>query len=148
MLVTDVFYGVKCDRCGDLYEDSDGHTFFSSADSPIEGASDDEWKEVKSKHYCPNCYTKDDDDNVVPKPDYPKSVEIVKEFIKLIKKSTPRITEFTDAFEIRAYENYGELMPYDIQWLKDRLGDSLVSIERVDIKNHRNKEIVILLKQE
>jgi len=148
MYTTHVFHGIRCNRCGDLYENSEDASFFHDKGDVMESAYDDGWEEVKGSHYCPDCYTKDEDDNVVPKPEYPKSVGFVKMFVKTIQKSHPNVTEHTGHFEVKYYEIYGETKQCDIAWLKERLGDSLRSFERNATPRASSKEVVIILEKQ
>ena len=68
MIITDTFYAIKCNRCGDLHEDGD-YQFYSDEDSAWESADYSEWIENHGKHYCPSCYDRDDEDNCKPKPE-------------------------------------------------------------------------------
>ena len=64
---------LSCDNCGRDYESYEGFTIF--LEGAIQRANDDEWlngdfqenRDLHGKHYCPNCYSIDDDDNVTIK---------------------------------------------------------------------------------
>lgn len=54
---------ITCDNCGDTYENHSGFTvFFFSSDAHPE---DDDWYVDNDTHYCPDCHTIDDDDNLI-----------------------------------------------------------------------------------
>ena len=46
MIVSEIFYGVKCNRCGEQYEDGEHH-FWSDESGAIENAMESEWIEEK-----------------------------------------------------------------------------------------------------
>lgn len=70
MIYEDIVYGVSCDRCHEIYENSDGYSVSADKNSMAEDAYDDGWHEENGKHYCPNCFTRDenDEDKVIVKP--------------------------------------------------------------------------------
>lgn len=62
---------LECDRCKDHFQDP--HTDFSiyTDESAIgEHAQENDWYMFgeDGKHYCPKCYTVDDEDNITIKP--------------------------------------------------------------------------------
>ena len=63
-------YKIICDSCGKQFETIEGFSCY--CDDPkgdlIEEASDSaDWMEFNGRHYCPDCYSYDDDDNIVTK---------------------------------------------------------------------------------
>lgn len=54
-----------CDCCGEKLESHDGFVCFIGAD--IWDEIEHDWIEQDGKHYCPDCYTIDDDDNIIIK---------------------------------------------------------------------------------
>ena len=64
MIVSEIFYGVKCNRCGEQYEDGE-HSFWSDEDNAIENAMESEWIEEKGKHYCDKCFHYNDEDELI-----------------------------------------------------------------------------------
>ena len=67
MLVQEVFYAIKCNRCGDLHEDGE-FTFFNDEDSAYESASNSDWLHHNNSDYCTCCY---DCETLKPYPQYP-----------------------------------------------------------------------------
>ena len=62
------YYTVQCDNCGKLYADEqNGFSAWNDADWAMEYASEDNWTEEDDKHYCPDCYDYDDEDNFIIK---------------------------------------------------------------------------------
>lgn len=59
-------YQMVCDRCGYILEVGDINAF-ADKDYALDCAMDDEWVEVKRKHYCPKCYSFDDKFNPIVK---------------------------------------------------------------------------------
>lgn len=54
-----------CDCCGERLKDNSDFVGFIGLD--IWEEFDHDWIEHEGKHYCPNCYSIDDDDNIVIK---------------------------------------------------------------------------------
>lgn len=56
-------YGVECDRCKKMYEDGfTGISFWADENEAFNNAQENsDWTEVNGKHYCPNCFTVDEE---------------------------------------------------------------------------------------
>lgn len=63
------FTGASCDVCKEGYEAAHtGYTFFMDESNLYEEMTDDGWHVTDdNKHYCPNCHSIDDDDNLTIK---------------------------------------------------------------------------------
>lgn len=63
MIVEIMMYTVKCDNCGEQfsYDEFAGFTDFGYA---LDMAYNSGWN-TEDKHYCPDCWELDDEDNVV-----------------------------------------------------------------------------------
>ena len=53
-----------CDNCGEKLKDGD---FIGYIDADIWDFGEHNWIEHEGKHYCPNCYEIDDEDNIIIK---------------------------------------------------------------------------------
>lgn len=61
-------YTVVCDNCGkDSNEDSE-YSCYSDKDHAEENAIESDWIQEEDKHYCDECFSYDDDDNLIIKP--------------------------------------------------------------------------------
>lgn len=60
MILTKQFHNLKCDSCGAILQDE-----WYSVDEVKLAANECGWIEDKGKHYCPDCYSYDDKDNLV-----------------------------------------------------------------------------------
>lgn len=61
---------IVCDSCGKHYEDGNGMVCYlgDTDGSGIEQeALNSEWESLGDKHYCPDCYSIDENDNIVTK---------------------------------------------------------------------------------
>ena len=64
-----IMYGIKCNRCQKIYEDSEGANLAVDRHGDLEeSAQEDGWHVNGDRHYCPNCYTINENDEVVTKP--------------------------------------------------------------------------------
>lgn len=59
---------LSCDNCKKDFENYNGFTIFLEESTAKDEASNDDWYTDGDKHYCPDCYTLDDDDNLIIKP--------------------------------------------------------------------------------
>lgn len=90
MITEQLFYGVRCDRCGDDYESSGDYSYMTTKGDILDCAIDDDWEEIDGKHYCPCCYEKnpdpehDDDHEYRPKPPYPEYISTLKRFLRVL----------------------------------------------------------------
>lgn len=61
-------YSLFCDNCSELFMGhSSGYSMWVDNSQGREEAEDEGWIEHECKHYCPNCYSINSDDNVVIK---------------------------------------------------------------------------------
>lgn len=62
-------FTVKCDNCGKLFEDEyQGFCAWNCENGAWDNASDWDWhKEDLDTHYCPDCYSFDDEGNLIIK---------------------------------------------------------------------------------
>ena len=65
MIIEQTFYAVQCDNCKVIAEDDDDTAFWSDRGYCIDNAEESDWYIDGEKHYCPDCYSFDDDDNLV-----------------------------------------------------------------------------------
>lgn len=63
-----ICYTVICDRCGKDSAAEDEYCGYNDESYSLDCAADSGFVEQGSKHYCPDCYFYDDDDNLVIKP--------------------------------------------------------------------------------
>ena len=63
-------YSIKCDCCGETFETGAGYACY--VDDPDgfliwSDACASGWQAVGDKHFCDNCWNRDDDDNIITK---------------------------------------------------------------------------------
>lgn len=60
---------IVCDCCGEMYGDDDGFAFYLGDEDGSQvwnDADNAEWLEFGDRHYCPDCYSFDEnDENIV-----------------------------------------------------------------------------------
>jgi ribosomal protein L37E len=65
MIKTVEMYTVVCDNCGkDVYDDSDCYCW-NDKGFVEDDAMNYDWIKQDDKHYCADCYSYDDDDNLI-----------------------------------------------------------------------------------
>lgn len=62
MIVSKEFKNIKCDNCGALFDEEN---WYDSTEAFYPAFEEENWIEDNGKHYCPDCYSYDDDDNLV-----------------------------------------------------------------------------------
>lgn len=150
MIVSEIFYGVKCNRCKEQFEDGE-HSFWSDEDSALENATESEWIEEKGKHYCPNCYDYNDEfETQSIRPDFPEYVTKLKNFIdKILKSYSATISEKEDYFEISTGIYSGtSFEKFEENYIKDLLGEKLISLEYQKHERYTRYDCVILVKRD
>ena len=150
MIVSEIFYGVKCNRCGEQYEDGE-HSFWSDEDNAIENAMESEWIEEKGKHYCTECYEYNEEkDENLPKIDFPEYIKKTKKFIdKMLLSYSAKISEKEDYFEISTgIYNETTFEKFEENYIKELLGKNLISLEYQKHERYTRYDCVILVKRE
>lgn len=64
MIVKENFYNIECDCCHCFINED---TWCIDEQYVKEDVLNNDWREFEGKHYCPNCWKLDDDDNIVTK---------------------------------------------------------------------------------
>lgn len=60
-------YTVECDNCKTTSGKNSEFSCWNDDAYALEDATDNDWVEHEGKHYCPNCYTMDEDGNITIK---------------------------------------------------------------------------------
>jgi hypothetical protein len=62
-------HGAQCDNCGEAWENSNtGCMAYHDPETIREQIMNDDWLSEGGKDYCPDCYSYDDEDNLILKP--------------------------------------------------------------------------------
>ena len=102
-------YTVKCDNCGKLLGDDADYSCWNDEATAVDIANDSGWISDNGNNYCPNCWSHDDDDNIVLKmKKYKISVEIMN-------------LTWTQWKQIRTIENAG-FIEVTVKEFKDLVG--------------------------
>lgn len=62
------FAAVQCDNCLDIAIGFDDIEYWTDEDSAVFNATESEWHCEDGKHYCPDCISWNDDDQLVIDP--------------------------------------------------------------------------------
>lgn len=147
MIVSETFYGVKCNRCLELFEDGE-HSFWTDECGVVENAIDYEWIEQDGKHYCTECYELDEitDENKVKK-DYPQHIKTLRNFIKKVLFCNSSLSETNTQFIFSFYLNKIEKLPYfDENYIIALTGEKFNSFEYIKEQYRSNKLIITINK--
>jgi hypothetical protein len=151
MITKAIFYGLKCDRCGEVYEDGEGHTHWPDEDSAVEFAigfdEESEWIEEDGKHYCPECYTVDEEtDEVKILPPIPAHVKKIQAFIEKVIRTPVHMNEVTEICRLSFYVPASKtLQSCDENYIRNYLGDKLINLAYYG--DFMNSECIIEIKK-
>lgn len=129
MIVTEIFYGLKCNRCGELNDDGE-HSFWNDEAAAVENAYESEWIEHKGGHYCPNCYKENVNGDNVPLPDFPKPIKDLMNFLKnsIIGYSLEIKETESELTLIKCLYNREKLEDFEKAYISGLIGSNLISI--------------------
>jgi len=148
MIITEVFYGIACNRCGEICDDGE-HSFWNDESGAEENAMNYDWIEEKGKHYCLNCYEYDEDaDKNIIYPDYPQHLKDLNKFLKTILGYSHETKESEEFFVVsKSLHNRISLDSYEVSYIKGLLGENLVSIEYQKHPRYSRNECIITIKK-
>ena len=62
-------YTIVCDHCQKDIGSEDEYSCWNDDSYAETNATESDWLRDNDKHYCPDCYSYDDDDNLILKPE-------------------------------------------------------------------------------
>lgn len=138
MIITEVFYGLKCNRCMDVFSDGD-HSFWDDKGEVVQYAFDNEWIEQGGKHYCPSCY--DINDNTHTYDIKEAFTDNIKSLNKFIDRCLERAYYRTISEDEKGMYNIKfmiggrlKLEMFEETFIKNLIGIKFYSIEYLDFK--------------
>ena len=148
MILKEIFYAVKCDRCGQINEDGNDHSYFFDKSDALQNVSDNDWAELLGKHYCDSCHTiNEETDEVIVKPLYPDHLVKLRKFLDKVVCVRNRTTEYTNEYYVRInIYNSKTLIPVDKNYIQEILGENLISINKEE-KKYSEIEYLIVIKK-
>lgn len=146
MIVKEIMYGVKCDRCGDLHDDG-SYSYYGDEDSAREEADYSDWIEEGSKHYCTGCYTIDEESGECkPKPDYPNNIKEFKNVLEALLNGGVTLNEYYDSFELSG-NTYRGFSSAKVDAVKLLLGDSIIEFNSTPSKSGSSTYVKVKIKK-
>lgn len=146
MIVTEIFYGLKCDRCGELHNDSDDHSYWNDEGDAIESAYNSEWSELNGRYYCPSCHKiNEDTDEIKVYDEYPAHLKTLNKFLDRIALCTGReVSEDDREFWVKcnSYKK-PKLDQFEVDYIESLLGDKFISL---DYEQGRYNRITCVIK--
>lgn len=131
MIVTEIFYGVKCDRCGEM-NDNGEYAFWNDESGAIENAYDSDWREIKGKHYCENCHeVNEETDEIIVYQDYSDQLKSLIKFIDSVAKGTNRkVHEYNAEFVVKcSFYKKSKMEIFEENFIQNLLGKLFISLE-------------------
>jgi len=148
MIVSEIFYGIKCNRCGEMYDDGE-HSFWNDESSAFENASDSGWIKEKNKHYCNNCHEiNDETDEVIVFEDYPTPLKTLNKFIdRVVIGSQRNVFETTTEFIVKFnFYTKTKLELFEENYIKNLLGENFISLE-CEVGKYNTHSCIIKIKK-
>lgn len=144
MIVSETFFGVKCNRCKAQYDDGD-HSFWGDEQNAIENATESGWHEDKNKHYCDNCHSINEETNEITIfEEFPKEIKKVVEFCGVLGYSV-EITDTETSYIIYFRLSYREeLEKFEIDFIENQVKDRFVEVNYKP-KQYNSQTVVILI---
>jgi len=131
MITTETFYGLKCDRCGELFENGE-YSFWADEDCAMENAFEEEWNELNGRHYCPNCHEiNEETDEIKVYEEYPKHLKTLNGFIdKILHGYNRGVCEYHEYFLVKCkFHDKQRLEEFEANYIKSLLGDKFISLD-------------------
>jgi hypothetical protein len=141
MILKEIFYAVKCDRCGEIHNDGE-HSFWNSDGDAFEQAFESDWIEQKGKHYCPDCYEKTDvDDEYKVSEPFPEHLKTLNKFIDRVTKAWDRkVGENENEFIVKnkfMYSANQRFTEFEEHFIKELIGPRFISLEYETLKHEK-----------
>lgn len=137
MIIAAVFYGVKCNRCGDIYEYGD-YSYYTDEGIIEEIVCEHGWMAENGRHYCPSCHVFNEETDIgAPKVDFSKELKDLNKFIdSMIQGRRERFVDDKDGSYVVNFSLYREsiLQQYQVDYIKNLLGDKLIDISQAETK--------------
>lgn len=142
-----IMYGIKCNRCQAIYEDSEGANLAVDRHGDLEeSAQEDGWYVNGDRHYCPNCHTINENDEVVTKPLIDYYFFKFKNELQMLTGRQYTFSETETLFVLKSNYCYKRLNEAQSLILRDIIPDFVVDYrtpERVKDKRYETETIRI-----
>ena len=137
-----IMYGIKCNRCQEIYEDSEGVNFAVDRHGDLEEcAQEDGWYVNGEKHYCPNCHTINENDEVVTKPLIDHHFFKFRNVLQMLTCRLYSFYETETCFVLTSYHCYNPLNEAQSHVLRDIIPDFVVDYRKPKKINGKPYEI-------
>jgi len=123
MIYEEIMYGIKCNRCHEIFENSESYTVAVDKDDFEAEATEDGWHKDGDAHYCPKCYMVDENDVIVVKP---RIHHLFFKFWNLLKAFTGCVHRFTETethYTLTNHHCYKRLNKARISILQEVIAD-------------------------
>ena len=135
MIYEEIMYGIKCDRCHEIYENCDGATVSNEKYDMENDACENDCHEENGKHYCPNCYVRfhqeySDDDVIVVKPMIHYSFFKFSSFVNQLTGCYHRFSQDDTHFILRNNYCYKRMDNTRLSILREIIADFVVEYKQ------------------
>lgn len=149
MIKAEILYTVQCDRCGEILK-GDEYTYMTDSKSALQLANESEWITKWDKHYCPECYTINDNNEEEIKRSIPPQIFILKKLLRMIVTNSAlySIKESKESFELSGYLKGKILSQAKIEIIKEISQPFEVVIQVVPIPRASNSRLIVEIMKE
>lgn len=152
MITEQIFYGVRCDRCGDDFESRGDYSYMTEKGDIVDEAVQQGWQEIDHRHYCPDCYEEnpdpnhDDDHEYRAKPAFPEYIWKLKMFLKVLGGWRQEVYEDEVCLAYYTESEVKDIEPEHRAMIDRILATADHRIEVRDCKGCLNAEVIIFVR--
>lgn len=152
MIYETVMYGVRCNRCHEALENSEGYDLFVDRCDADDEAQMNDWHSFDGeKHYCPSCVKYDEvEDEYKPLPPIPQEIWVVKRLVSACYGKSEKFLDFSEDEEHYRLSLYipgrGELMPLALDALNLYIGKDKYRVEHQKTTGYNYKSVIYIKK--
>jgi hypothetical protein len=135
MIYETVMYGIRCNRCREALENSEGYSLFVDRHDADEEAQENDWQSFDGeKHYCPSCVKYNEDKGEYePLPPIPPTIWEARRFLAACYgkyETVVTLLEDEECFKLKMYiPERGELRDMAVVGLNRFLGEGKYRVE-------------------
>lgn len=148
MIKSEILYTLQCDRCKKELED-DNLQYWVDVESVLDIANNNEWITKEDKHYCPDCYIFNHNDEIEVKEDIPFQLFKLKDFLTKYFSTNPNcdIIENWELYKITCYTNNYKISEAKLEMIEEIVSPHLFNYSIIPITGSGSFKLSIEIKK-